>query len=64
MIKPVNVWEALMWGSLAVIPLCAVITAVVRRDPAGTWATLMSAMIVLIAAVGERRRLRQQRIQD
>ncbi|MGJ7906939.1 hypothetical protein ACOQFL_10695 [Actinopolyspora sp. H202] len=60
MLKPLNVWEVLMWGSLAVILVCAVITVAVQRDPIGAWATLMSAMVVLLAAVGERRRLRRR----
>ncbi|KII00058.1 hypothetical protein LP52_03750 [Streptomonospora alba] len=61
MIKPVNVWEAVMWASAAVALVCAGITAVVQDDGIGAWTALVAAMIIAVAAGGERRRVLQRR---
>ncbi|GAA4891226.1 hypothetical protein [Streptomonospora salina] len=64
MIKPVNVWEAVMWASVAGMLVCAPITALVQQDPTGTWVTLIAAMTAAIAAGGERHRVLQGRGRD
>lgn len=64
MAKPVNKWEAIMWASVAVMLVCAVITVVVQDNRSGAWISLMAAMIILIAAGGERRRVQQRRNRD
>ncbi|WP_026152473.1 hypothetical protein [Actinopolyspora halophila] len=60
MVKPVSAWEIVMWGSVAVMLVCAVITAVVQNDPSGTLGILLAAAAMLFAAAGQRRRMRQR----
>ncbi len=57
MTKPVNKWEAIMWASVAVMLVGAVITAVVHDNLRGVWVLCVTAGIVILAAVNERRRV-------
>ncbi|WP_139186497.1 hypothetical protein [Actinopolyspora saharensis] len=59
-VKPVGNWETIVWGSAAVMLVCAVIIAVVQNDPSGTLGILLAAAAMLFAAAGQRRRTRQR----
>jgi hypothetical protein len=58
--KPVNGCEAIIWASTAVTLGCAVITGVVRHNRSGAWVLLLVAMILVVVAGAERRRVQRR----
>ncbi|MEV0841461.1 hypothetical protein AB0I55_18135 [Actinocatenispora sera] len=58
--KPVSGCEAIIWASTAVALVCAVITALVQHNRAGAWVSLMAALVMIIMAGAERRRVQRR----
>ena len=58
-VKPVNVWESIMWVAAAVSLVCAVITFLVQDSPNAAWVLFIVALVILIASGGERRRVQR-----
>lgn len=59
MVKPLSVWEGIMWAAVAVSVVCAVITALAQDNARGAWVIFIVAGVIVIAAGGERRRVQR-----